>query len=264
MIGLFLKKAFYDGWDNLLQILVLNACMLALGFGVFFLAEAVLAFLPLSMLVFAAGSALEGVILLAISAVMAKAADCRSWTFRELVGAARETWMHGALFGLIVFLGLALCALVIPWYLGLGNGTGMVLAILMFWVAVVGVLSLQWFLPIRSQLETGFVKCLKKSFIIFLDNPGFSVFMLFYSLALGALSVVCVLLVPGAAGLTLAHNEAFRLRLRKYDWLETLNLTSAADIAAARKTVPWDELLAEDRETTGHRSLKSFIFPWKD
>jgi len=48
-----------------------------------------------------------------------------------------------------------------------------------------------------------------------------------------------------------------RLRLLKYDWLE-------AHPDANRKKIPWDELLIEEREKTGTRTLKNLIFPWKD
>jgi hypothetical protein len=39
---------------------------------------------------------------------------------------------------------------------------------------------------------------------------------------------------------------------------------SKAHPDADRRHIPWEELLAEDREKTGTRSLRSFIFPWKD
>jgi len=43
----------------------------------------------------------------------------------------------------------------------------------------------------------------------------------------------------------------------KYDYLE-------AEADADRKHIPWDELLYEERESVGNRSLKNMIFPWKD
>jgi hypothetical protein len=49
--------------------------------------------------------------------------------------------------------------------------------------------------------------------------------------------------------------------LYKYDWLEEHpELTTRAE----QKKVPWNELLAEDDETVGHRTFKSFFFPWKE
>jgi len=261
MTGFFIKKAFFDGWDNLLQILLFNVIIMAVGFGGFFLAGITSRIVILSLLTLVCTGLLEGVLLLAVSVLMARVADYKSFSFRDLFGAMKDTWKHGMLFALVVVLGCFVFSVTLPYYFGLGNPFGFALAVLMFWVAVVAVLSLQWFLPIRSQLDTNFVKCLKKSFIIFFDNPGFSLFMFVYSTILLVLSLVFVMLVPGIAGLILAHNEAFRLRLYKYDWLEK---NPELDPRTARKSVPWDELLADDEETVGHRSFKSFIFPWKD
>jgi hypothetical protein len=64
-------------------------------------------------------------------------------------------------------------------------------------------------------------------------------------------------LAPGPAGLLLFHDEALRLRLLKYDWIE-------ANPNENRRKVPWDALLIDERDKTGTRSLKNFIFPWKD
>ncbi|MDR2103555.1 MAG: hypothetical protein LBP42_05565, partial [Treponema sp.] len=71
------------------------------------------------------------------------------------------------------------------------------------------------------------------------------------------MSVFLAFLFPGPAGILLYLDEAVRLRIFKYDWLE-------ANPGENRRKVPWDALLIDDREKTGTRSLKSFIFPWKD
>jgi hypothetical protein len=261
MIGFFIKKAFFDGWDNLLQILLMNVIILAIGFGGFFLAALAAAIVPLSVFILVCAALLEGVVVLGVSVMMARIADYKSGSFRELLSAMQETWKHGALFALVVVVAVFVFSVTVPYYLGLGSVIGFALAILMFWVAVIVILSFQWLLPIRSQLDKNFLKCIKKSFIIFFDNPGFSIFMFFYSFVLLALSLLLVFLMPGVSGLILAQNEALRLRLYKYDWLEK---HPELDIKTARKAIPWEEILAEDEETVGYRSFKSFIFPWKD
>ena len=165
------------------------------------------------------------------------------------------------LFALVLTLLVVLAVVAIPFYLRVGNLFGIFLAALVFWMLCLCVLALQWFMPLRSQLHGGFRKTLKKRFIIFFDNAGFSVFMFFYTLILAVLSVFLAFLVPGFAGIALAQNNAFRLRLYKYDWLEQHTDLTPKE---ARKHIPWGELIAEDRETLGPRSFKSFIFPWKD
>ena len=84
--------------------------------------------------------------------------------------------------------------------------------------------------------------------------------MFFYSAVVLLLSCVIVLIVPGFAGVILAQNDAFRLRMYKYDWIEK---NPDLDFKTARKSVPWAELLAEDEEIVGPRTFRSFFFPWK-
>jgi uncharacterized membrane protein YesL len=261
MIGFFVRKAFYDGWDNLLALMTVNIVMLAVGFCGFFLAGLVSRFVPLSVAIALACAVAEGILLMACSKSMSRIASYKPFSFKEFGVAFRETWLHGALFAGLVSVGLLVMAVAIPYYLSIGGPIGVGCALVLFWVAVICVLSLQWFMPIRSQLEKGFAPSLKKSFAFFFDNPGFSVFMFAYSLVLLALSLLVVMILPSFAGISLAQNEAFRLRMYKYDWMEK---HPELDWREARKRIPWDELIAGDYETVGHRSLKSFIFPWMD
>jgi len=260
MIGFFIKKAFYDGWDNLLQILVLNIVIVLLGAGGFFLAQEISASIVLSMGILVVTVAIEGIIFMAVSEVMARIADFKSFTFMDLVTAVRNTWLHGLLYTALCGGVFLVFTVTMPYYAGLNNMFGFVLAVMLFWIAVITVLAIQWFLPIRSQLEKNFLKALKKCFIIFFDNPGFSLFMFFYSAVVLLLSCVLVLIVPGFAGVILAQNDAFRLRMYKYDWIEK---NSELDFKTARKQIPWEDLLAEDDEIVGKRTIKSFFFPWK-
>jgi hypothetical protein len=62
-------------------------------------------------------------------------------------------------------------------------------------------------------------------------------------------------------------DEALRLRLLKYDWLETRTAEQGGDLFKKgwkQVKIPWEELLAEEKDKTGKRSLKSFFFPWKE
>ncbi|AEF84173.1 hypothetical protein TREPR_0985 [Treponema primitia ZAS-2] len=122
-------------------------------------------------------------------------------------------------------------------------------------------LALQFCFPIRSRLDTKLPKVLKKCFIILLDNPLFCLLSGLFALLLLALSILLLLLAPGPAGILLFLDEALRLRLLKYDWLEA---NPGANQGRRRPQVPWEALLIEEREKTGSRSLKNLIFPWKD
>ena len=85
--------------------------------------------------------------------------------------------------------------------------------------------------------------------------------MLLYSLLLIVMTPFMAFLAPGFSGLLLAWNNAFKLRMYKYDWME---LHPEIPIQKARKQIPWEELLAEDRDTVGTRTIRNLIFPWKD
>ncbi|GHT81356.1 hypothetical protein FACS1894130_13030 [Spirochaetia bacterium] len=110
---------------------------------------------------------------------------------------------------------------------------------------------------VSARLEDNHFKALKKCFLIFFDNGGFCVFSFIHNLILLALSVFLAFLLPGPAGILLFMDEALRLRLMKYDWIE-LNPDEN------RRKIPWDALLIDERDRTGTRSFKNFIFPWKD
>ena len=74
------------------------------------------------------------------------------------------------------------------------------------------------------------------------------------------------LIVPGLNGILLSSTKALRLRLYKYDWIEKMSGTDPEfeNNRDKRNEVPWDELLADDKESLGPRKLSSFVFPWKN
>jgi len=139
----------------------------------------------------------------------------------------------------------------------MGTMLGLFLTAIVFWTLAAGILAFQFFFAVRCRLGTKLTSIIKKSFIIFFDNPMFCIFSFIYNLVILIISALVAFLIPGPAGILLFLDEGLRLRLLKYDWLE-------ANPEANRRKIPWDELLIDEREKTGSRSLRSFIFPWKD
>ena len=76
-----------------------------------------------------------------------------------------------------------------------------------------------------------------------------------------ALSVLLIGLTPSIGGISIAKQNALRIRLYKYDYLEE---HPELKTKKERRQIPWEELIYEDRETLGPRKLRSFLFPWKD
>ena len=257
MIGFLIKKNFFDHWDNLFKVAIIN-----IGFIVSLLVPIYLPTLLTSVPVLGMGVLFIGILwccvyLSAAAASLKVISDYGNFGFADFFTNLRIVWPAGLVFGAFVFLGYILCTVVMPFYLSMGSMLGLFLWAVILWTLIVGVLALQFFFAVRSRLDTKLRKVVKKCFIIFFDNPLFCVFSLIHSAAVLALSALLAFLFPGPAGVLLFLDEGLRLRLLKYDWLE-------ANPEADRRKIPWDALLIEEREKTGTRSLKSFIFPWKD
>ncbi|MCQ2580075.1 MAG: hypothetical protein MJ159_05220 [Treponemataceae bacterium] len=261
MILFLIKKNFCDGWDNLLSLAFYNCVALALlSAGLFFSVKipniigVCIAFVFLFLFL---------IELFAVNQTTAKFADFKYVSFKETFLEIPNVIKDALLFAVVIFVLFLIAFYCLPFYYKMNSLLGLFLASVMFWLIAVTVLSLQWFLPIQAQLGNNFKKAFKKCFIIFFDNAGFSVFMFFYTIILAVLSIPLATIIPGFSGILLSYNNAFRLRLYKYDWLEE-HEEELKQQGKKKPRIPWGELIADDRETLGPRSLKSFIFPWKD
>lgn len=254
MIGFFLKKSFFDGWDNLFSLILLNVGFIAvIALFILLPLQLGLPFLPALCL----GSLPAAIWLSACVFALKSVSDFGSFHIKDIVASLRMGLAPGLHVGVLLVLAFVVLSVGLPFYLKLGGILGAMAAGVIFWCSVIVVLALQYYLPLRARLGGGLYKNLRKSFILFFDNPGFSLFLFLYSSVNFAVSFVLAFLIPGIAGLALAGNVALRLRLYKYDWAEE-------HPEANRREVPWDELLAEDKDLVGKRTLKGMIFPWRE
>lgn len=271
MLKFFLKKNFCDGWDNFFFLILSNVITVALIAGSYFavLYSARLnPYLPYLVCALCCGVVMTA--LFAWGANAAKIADFCAGTFGTFFSALKSVWEIGLVSGILLALALFLLRFAAAYYLLLyfenGSLAGLVVSAGLGWFALVCVMALQWFIPLYFlQSDNGFMKCLKKSFIIFYDNVGFSIQIFFYNIVLLVLSVITLFLFPGLNGILLSSTNALRLRLYKYDWIEKMT-ESDPDFEKSRDKradVPWEELIAEDKEALGPRKLGSFIFPWQ-
>ena len=257
MIGFLIKKTFFDLWDNLFKIALLNIGFLVSLMVPVYIPTLLTSIPVLGMAVLCIGILWCFVYLSAAALSLKALSDYGNFGFTDFFANLKIVWPAGLVFGAIAFLGYLLCTVIMPFYLGWGSMVGLLLWAFILWTLIVGILALQFFFAVRSRLDVKIFKVIKKCFIIFFDNPMFCVFSLLHNIVILALSVIVVFLFPGPAGILLFLDEGLRLRLLKYDWLE-------ANPDANRRKIPWDALLIDEREKTGTRSLKSFIFPWKD
>jgi hypothetical protein len=255
MFGFLIKKTFYDLWDNLFKIALIN-----LGFLALFIAGIILP--PL----FNAGpllsTAVTALCLLCCCVYMSAMSLCLKalpdYGFLDFAGFPRNlaaALPAGLLLGVFCFLGFLLISLAVPFYFTLGSFAGLLLGCFLLWTMLAAILAMQFYLPIRARLDTKPARIIKKCFLIFFDNTFFCILTGAASLAILALSLPLFMLLPGPGGILLFLDEALRLRLLKYDWMEA---------NPGRRKIPWDVLLAEEREKTGNRGVKGLIFPWKD
>ncbi len=257
MIGFLIKKTFFDLWDNLFRIALVNLGFI-LSAAVPILVPTLFAGVPpLALAVMVLGSLWCFVYLAAAALCVRAVSDYGTFGFVDFFAAVKDAWPAGLLFGAAALLMVLLSYVALPFYLGMESMVGIFAAALVFWTVVVVTLAFQYFLPLRARLDRDLRKVVKKSFILFFDNPGLSIFALIHNAVMLVISFFLAFLAPGPAGILLFLDEALRLRLLKYDWLE-------AHPDANRRKIPWDELLIEEREKTGTRSLRNFIFPWKD
>jgi hypothetical protein len=257
MIGFLIKKNFFDLWDNLFRVALVNiGFILVLAVPVFF--PSLLSEIPaLSLIVMFTGILICFIYLCTASLTLKAVSDYGSFGFADFFNNLKASLPAALVMALIVFLAYMLVTLVIPFYLSMGSMIGLVLAAVIFWSLIVAILALQFFFAVRARLSTEIPKVIKKCFIIFFDNPMFSIFVLLHNIVMLVLSTIVAFIFPGPAGLLLFLDQGLRLRLLKYDWLEE-------NPEANKKDVPWDALLIDERDKTGTRSLRNFIFPWKD
>lgn len=260
MIGFYIKKNFFDGWDNFISLIVFNFISYAFFIGLYFLISLFAETPPLFFASLFIGLYVVSLLLYSIGMSTAEISHNKSVGLLSIFTNMIHIWKDALYLSLLLLILFVSGTIPLPFYFTMGGILGISISAIIFWVIVVTLLALQWFIPLSVQLKGGFWKTLKKSYLLFLDNGGFSIFMAIYTILLLVLSVLLAFLVPGISGVLLAQNNALKLRLYKYDWLE-----ENPDIVNKKegKNIPWDELLADDDEIIGPRTFKNLIFPWK-
>ena len=274
MLGFFFKKNFYDGWDNVLFIfvpnLILDVFFLIWG-GLFYLGTKVNGTAGIIiwgctvLLVITAGSILS----LAWAESAAKIADYESAEIKPFFTSLKTCIKDGILYGIVLFAVLIISAAGIIFYFRPVSGAtlpfiGLMAGSVFFWIMLTIISALFWYPSLRAIMHNPFKKSIKKCFIILFDNIGSCVVLGIYNIFLLIISIVMVGLAPGLGGIGLSRVNFLRILLKKYDYLEIAEKEAAGKKPVFRNKIPWQELLKEDIEITGSRSIKSFFMPWKE
>ncbi|MCD6396879.1 MAG: hypothetical protein J7L71_05025 [Spirochaetaceae bacterium] len=257
MISFFIKKVFFDTWDNLLIIVMFN-----IGFSIIIAGGSYIAFLfePAGIGYFL--TVIISILLFnfyagAVSAYMGDLIQYKSPELKDFPKYIKKYWKSAAVISVIGIFQFAAIIIGFPFYYSVGGIPGLIGLVTLFWISVLWWVAVQYYFPIAVQLDNGIKKQLKKSFILLMDNTFFSIFLAIYSFITLGLSVFTALLIPGITVILLAQQTALRLRLYKYNYLEE-------NKSADRKKIPWNSLLFDEKERIGSRTLKGMIFPWKE
>ena len=260
MIGFFIKKAFFDGWDNLIGLIIFNigfVLCLAAGYGVALTFQFSIALgITLSLLFFV----LLTIVICGVAFSVKEYAFYQRAGFKNFWKNIKESWKLALVYALFMFIILVIIFFVIPFYAGFSGTSGIIGAVIsaiLFWVMFFSVMALMYYLPLISQLKLSPKKAVKKSFLLVFDNMGFSIFLFIYTLITFIVSIFSAFLIPGFAAIFMAHQDAVKLLALKYNYLEE-------NPDANRKRIPWNVLLIEDRDRVGHRTLRGMLFPWKE
>lgn len=247
-----LKKSFFDAWDNMGTLAISNYGLLALLLIAFWLPS--LTFTLMGLLIIPLLVVGNNV----VSGIMTHVADGYRAQWKDVPGTLKSSWKGSLIFGLAVMFFAFITVTGVGYYSSMDTLIGATAGAFMFWIALGAWLSGMWFPVLQCRIPDGTFKSFRKSGFVMLDNPGLSFF------AGLVVSPVQLLLWPltafggfGPAGIQLFYSVCLRLLLLKYNWLEE-------HPGAKKRDVPWDVLLAEERDKLGPRTLKNTIFPWKD
>jgi hypothetical protein len=257
MFGFLIKKAFFDMWDNMFRILIMNLGYILVLAIFFLLAPLFTSVPPLFVATLVVGAAIFALYTGVVSRMCSEIADYKQPGFSDVVRFLKESYGSSLILAVALAVYVFVVSIAFQFYGGLKNLAGPLAVALLFWVTVGWIFASQYFFPIQSRLDRKFRKIFRKTFLVFFDNPGFSIGLFIVTLIVGVVSVFTALLLPGISSILLLWNAAFKLRLYKYDWLEQ-------NPGSNKKSIPWDALLVEDRERVGKRTLKGMIFPWKE
>lgn len=272
MYGFLFKKNFCDGWDNLFSVVVTNVLFLVSMVGIILLSSFVtshlgenttdMAFYLIQTGILFLGIFIFNIFDFAYGELAQKIANFEGIHLLDFFKRIPGVLLDALLFSILIIVIVFVSAYSLNFYIIQQQSLiSLFVGALLFWIDIFIALSLQWFVPIRNTFHNKFFKCLKKCFIISMDNTGFSIIMGIYNLLLLALSILPIGFFPSVAGISISKHNAFRLRMYKYDYLEE---HPELKTLKERRKIPWEELIYEDREALGPRKFKSFLFPWKE
>lgn len=256
MLGFSIRKAFYDGWDHILSLAAMNAFYVLL-FLAFYLAggtnletHTTISLILLSLIVLVYCIYNIGVYRNAYAYGKDLNSDIKGF-FSEI----KKRIKYGLFHYLITMLVLVGSLFVGPAYLTLGSMMGYFTGTLVLWVALAVLLAMQYYYPLCFYCpEKGPLQIFKLCFAFFLDNFGYTLFLMLRTIFDLVVSVLSALLVPGLAGIAVSRTTMVRLLIIRYEYLDN-------HVGISKKQADWDEMLFDETERLRDRNLLDAVFP---
>jgi uncharacterized membrane protein YesL len=258
MIFFCIKKWFFDLWDHLVYAGAFNLVSTALIAIPFVIIFSNLTTYPLVNLVITAAGFLPLGLYCAVVGRFARDFTSGNRFSLHLVPAYfKQTVLPGSRFTLVNVITFAFAFIALPFYAASDTPESIPLFAIVAAAVFFYAITIQYALPLHVLYEPKIGKTISKSFRFFMDNPGFTLGMTAGSLLIIAISIVTLTLFPGVMGLLLWHHVCFSMRMLKYEYLDT-------HPGASRKRIPWREILEEESNKIGKRTLRGLIFPWQE
>ena len=247
MLPFAIKKAFFDLWDQLFVALLINFVFTTVLLGTASLPF----FFPVGMTIclLVAGVASH------FAKDLAVAGSVRLLDAWNHFKASWKVSLVSAVAWILIFSGFLVG---VPFYDQMNSWVGMGFGVLLFWLAFFLTGMSQYLPGLGGQVGGSLRSLARKSFMLFMAHPLLSLILFAVTLVFVVLSVVTLGFFPGIVGIFLWLQVGFRFLLLRYEWQEK---NPAWD---KKKPLPWKEILADDLERLGPRTLRNMIFPWKD
>jgi uncharacterized membrane protein YesL len=260
LLATIYKKAFWNTYDHIGQLLLINLLWFLLFLFPTFMAFRYLPFDGYTQLsfVFLIGLLTHSYATAGAFALTARLADYEDVSLREFFGAARRFYFRTLMLSLIFGGIFLLLTYSVGFYVSVKIGFGLLgffLAGIQVWIGAFCLLMQVYLLPLLYSRNWGVWAVLKWAGTLILLKPGFTILLFLQATGLffliGVTGVGVVLLLMSLVSMFL--NTALRETLRDMD----------KTMKPKRKPTSWKEIFAEqDKEEEERRTLKDLFRPW--
>ena len=176
MIGFFIKKAFFDSWDNLITLVGLNLVYLLVLLSAYGALSALGAQPVIGIVLLLVVLLLNSLVTGTISFVTKHFAWFQRPTFADVKRAFLDSWRHSLLHYVFTVIVVVIVQLVIPFYLSYQKLLPFAVAVILFWIVLTLVMASLYYSRCSTDARGQTLKTFKKSLMVVGDNMGFTIF----------------------------------------------------------------------------------------